>query len=53
MELGFDIYAMVQPKTPEDYLLVLDEALSEARNLSDHLDALTKSLEADQNGPTA
>jgi hypothetical protein len=45
----FDPYAMVHPKTPKDYSALLDEAISEADNLKEHLRALTARLEKDQN----
>jgi len=46
MELPFDIYAMVKPKTAADYILVLEEALAEAKHLNELLDANYKELEA-------
>jgi hypothetical protein len=41
----FDAYAMVNPKTPEYYLALLDEAHAELDNLTEHLNILTKNLE--------
>ena len=42
MELPFNIYAMSNPRTPEDYLLLLDEALREMDTLSKLIDNLGK-----------
>lgn len=38
--LNFNIYAMSNPSTPEEYLLVLNEALSEMDTLGDLIDSL-------------
>lgn len=38
MNLGFDIYAMVNPKSEQDVLNLLDEALSELGNIHRILD---------------
>lgn len=37
----FDPYAMIKPKSEEDILALLDEAISELDNLSDHLRNVT------------
>ena len=39
MELPFDIYAMTQPKSREDMLLLVREARQELRNINDLLDS--------------
>lgn len=36
----FDAYAMVNPKRPEDLLLLLREANAELDNLNDHLNRM-------------
>lgn len=36
--LNFDIYAMVQPKTSADLVMILKEALSEIENINSALD---------------
>ena len=41
----FDIYAMVKPKTSEDYLALLEEAHSEADNLNTIYTELLRKLE--------
>ena len=40
IELGFDIYAMVQPKNESDISALLDEALSELDILNTQLNNL-------------
>lgn len=45
MNLPFDIYAMTQPKTPEDIHTLLNEALAELKTLNDLLDADTVRME--------
>jgi len=49
--MGFDIYAMVKPKTREDVLRLLDEAHLELENINTHLTALTTQLEGSRKGP--
>lgn len=44
----FDPYTMIKPKTPEDYLALLDEAHRELDNLSKYLDDLTARCERNQ-----
>lgn len=41
----FDPYAMINPKTEEDFLALLDELHAEADNLTDILDRLTLDCE--------
>lgn len=43
MDLEFDIYAMVNPKTPDDVLGLCKEALSELASINQILDDLLKS----------
>lgn len=38
--LNFDIYAMVQPKTSGDLVMILNEALSEIENINAALDEI-------------
>lgn len=45
MNLGFDIYAMVNPKSEQDVLVLLDEALSELSNIHRILDDLYERCE--------
>ena len=45
MKLPFDIYAMTNPKTPEDIHAVLNETLQELQNLNNILDADTARME--------
>lgn len=44
-DLKFDIYAMVNPKTDEDYIALLEEAIRMADELNDQLIELEKTLE--------
>lgn len=41
-DLNFNIYAFVDPKTPLEYLALLDEAIRMMNELSDQLDELLK-----------
>lgn len=43
-DLNFNIYAFVKPTTPEEYVALLNEALSELDSLSKHIDDVTNSL---------
>jgi len=45
-DMGFDIYAFVNPKTKEDYSALLDEALREADNINQHLKKMEGFLES-------
>lgn len=45
----FDPYAMINPKTEEDFLALLDELNAEADNLTDILDRLTLDCERNKN----
>jgi hypothetical protein len=44
----FNAYAMVNPKTDEDYIALLDEALAELDNLTEYMNRLTISCEKNQ-----
>ncbi|WP_162570724.1 hypothetical protein [Variovorax sp. PBL-E5] len=48
MDLGFDIYAMVKPKTKADYIALLDEALSLIQQVNEQLDAVFEACQAEQ-----
>jgi len=42
-DLKFDIYAMTEPKTKEDLMVLLDEAIAEVQHLNEQLDAILSS----------
>lgn len=44
-DLNFNIYAFAAPKTPSEYVAVLDEALRMADELGDQIDRDTVYLE--------
>jgi hypothetical protein len=48
MDLGFDIYAMVKPKTKADYIALLEEALSLIQQVNEHLDDVFNACEDEQ-----
>lgn len=41
-DLSFNIYAMTKPETPEDYLALVDELLSELQNINSILKTACK-----------
>ena len=44
-DLKFNVFAMISPKTPSEYIAVLDESLRIASDLGDQIDADTAYLE--------